>query len=397
MRNQQDDLEISFDEGKLEIAKDLSKLFGGFLDKFGDMFGNFGLSSNNLPEVSGASNQTNNQTTAVDTKNGFTHVSQLLERIAGLIEKITGTSLSKTPNENTIVSSRTNIQANTTTTNNKEPITDLAVGTEEPKFSQLFAGLAEKVGLQLSKVAGGASAVGATGVSNQISDVAGMAMNAGRAAAGDPTAIVGLATTAIKKVQESIAAFVENASKVFEYGGKAMSSSKFEDIGVNLSKTGESFYKMLGPVGKVGEAFFVVTRKIFETIGAFRRWTDQLLETGFQFAEFSSSMANVQAQHDVRKALLSQERGERLAPATSYLQKNSFEFDQDIAWFEDIWTNFTTVLAGDLKLIYKEVKKLVDKQDTPAMDPNNVTLNEWIKGIADEQWDQAYGRPMRHK
>jgi hypothetical protein len=100
----------------------------------------------------------------------------------------------------------------------------------------------------------------------------------------------------------------------------------------------------IGSVAGIGAAMGIpgagIAAGLVEATNKLREWTNSLHNSNMQFAEFSSSMAQVQAQHEVRAIQLSQQTGEARAGSAKSLSEEIDKLNQNLAPMENAWANF---------------------------------------------------------
>ncbi len=256
---------------------------------------------------------------------------------------------------------------------------------------------AQKPFAKASKTLGDASAkakaMGADETGDKIGEMADIAQLGGRAAAGDPTAIAQLAKKAIEKVKEKIAQAKQVGVEMFD----AAQSEKAGDVGAHGGRAVKSLGKFAG--SKTLEIMGDFTEQIFKGVETLRDWNQSLHNANMQFAEFSASMAAVQAQQEVRDIELSRERGDRRAAGATTLAESKHELETAFAPMEDLWADikswFLTWFNSKLARTVEDFNKYLDLFSFgggPSDDSGNLgALKDIEKG-----WADKYARPPRH-
>jgi hypothetical protein len=125
-----------------------------------------------------------------------------------------------------------------------------------------------------------------------------------------------------------------------------------------------------------------------------KSWGDQLHQANIQFAEFSGSMAVVQAESAFRQAQLSQERGERRAPAAKELAQANDRFSRALAPLEDAvnnsWSKIVGWLENRLSPVIEWVNRRLGLDDKEEI--GSVAPSEFLYALAKENIkDSEYG------
>lgn len=157
-----------------------------------------------------------------------------------------------------------------------------------------------------------------------------------------------------------------------------------------------------GPVGQVGMIFAKLAEKSIAVIDYMQKYSEELHKANMQFAEFSGSMAAVQAQQDVRDMQLSQERGERRSEAAGYLAEGKSELASATAPWGDMMSNIQSYVGGGidrllarlltpLNFIAEKVGIISTKDDGEGGD--QTFLESYFK----DEYQKRYGRPIRFR
>jgi hypothetical protein len=202
--------------------------------------------------------------------------------------------------------------------------------------------------------AGGAAAKGAGAAEGALGGI-----EAAGAAAAPETMGLSLAIPAIiesvKMGFEHISAIAGHIKDVGASGFNAFKSERAEDIGGNLLEGGKSTVKgvaraaggpFLGGLAETGaemgmaiNPFIQMAEVGFKAIGFLRDFSDHLTKANLQFAQFSGSMAMVQASFEVQKIFLDMARGERRAASAMGLVNAQMGTERMLAPLEDQWAN----------------------------------------------------------
>lgn len=223
------------------------------------------------------------------------------------------------------------------------------------------AGIAQQFGMgHVNRHGSMASALNAGNVAGTLGHMGNIAQQIPRAMAGDPTAIIQLAKEGAELVKQNIAAIGGHIKGMGKSADKFVMSDRFEDMGGAAIEGGEHAAKAAlrtvgGPVlGPIMEKMFdlnpalMFSKALMGTIGTIRRWGDHLHQANMQFAQFSASMAAVQARQMVRDITLSRERGERRAPSAENLASARHSLNERLSVFEDAGAILKNEVVGSL-------------------------------------------------
>lgn len=176
--------------------------------------------------------------------------------------------------------------------------------------------------------------------------------------------------------------------------------------GIGSERAGHIAGGIFGGMGKIGDAFGTGTpldamnpvsapikfiAAIGEGVEKLRDWNDKLHEANMKFAEFSASMARVQAEQQMRDIQLSQERGERRAESAQRLAEARHRLNRNLAPIEDAFANLKNNLTADLLgPLNRLIERLLGESGEVG---EGFTLNETMGGIASMGWMASYGLP----
>jgi hypothetical protein len=142
-----------------------------------------------------------------------------------------------------------------------------------------------------------------------------------------------------------------------------------------------------GPLGGFAKA-------VGESVEKLRRWNDQLVDSHFRFSEFSGAMAQVQAESEARNARLSQERGDRRAPAARRLTEERDRFERNMAPIEDaisgIWSDAETFFTALANTVIESLTGRNDPQQTTG-----INMAQFIASSSQSHDQEMFGRPSR--
>jgi hypothetical protein len=201
---------------------------------------------------------------------------------------------------------------------------------------------------------GGAESKTGQSIGSKVSEVADTAQLAGRAAAGDPTAMIGLADKAAKQVENQIAA----AGKVGTSLAGTLSKEGPGDVAGGVFEAGEHAGEMMG--GATGEAVTKVSafgKMVAESVDNLRRFDREIITASFRFGEFSAAMAAVEGQQEVRDIDIGMRKGDAQADSTAKLAEAMSELNETVLPFENQFANFKNeVLTNVTKLATEFIK-----------------------------------------
>jgi hypothetical protein len=158
-----------------------------------------------------------------------------------------------------------------------------------------------------------------------------------------------------------------------------------------------------GPVGGLIEKFSKLGKIMAESLDKLRDWTRNLHESNMRFAEFSASMALVQAQTDIRRIELERERGERRAATAGRVSESMMNLEREVTPWEDAWANIKGELTawgidklarilGEMNDVAREIpliKALLGDKDK-EIDIHNT----WVNSVSDDYLNNL-NRPRR--
>lgn len=178
----------------------------------------------------------------------------------------------------------------------------------------------------------------------------------------------------IALIAESIKLLIDNFKHIGEdlkgmgrEASHAFQSDKIEDVGehtINSAKHGVSAYlrSIGGPIlGSLAAHTFENNPLIqiqeagFKMLGFLRQFTDHLIKANLQFSEFSGAMAAVSAQVEIQDMFLSMQKGEARAGATSNLAAAQFRTEQNLAPFENAWSNIRSDVMTSFNDLFNDV------------------------------------------
>lgn len=226
---------------------------------------------------------------------------------------------------------------------------------------------------------GGAESKTGQSAGSKVSEAADIAQLAGRAAAGDPTAMIGLADKAVKQVEEKIAA----AGKIGSSLAGTLSKEGPGDVAGGVFEAGEHVGEMIG--GPIGEAVTQVSafhKMVAESVDNLRRFDREIITASFRFGEFSAAMAAVEGQQEVRDIDIGMRKGDAQADSTAKLAEAMSELNETVLPFENQFANFRNeVLTTVTKLATEFIKA------TKILEVMKILLEILSKTKADEDDD----------
>lgn len=260
---------------------------------------------------------------------------------------------------------------------------DPGVGGLQGLWNKMAEGIGSKG--ELSSLFGGSGKLGSAAKDAQL---------AMRGAAGDPIALLELAK---KKAEERF----EDFKGGFNQLGKALSSDRAEQTASGLMGAGAKFSdaafgrdNAIGYMFKFGQA-------IADSIEKIRDWSNQLHESNMQFAEFSESMAQVQAQSDFEQFQIKRQKGEERAESAGKLAESKNRLDRELAPIENEWAKFKNTVGAGLNNLLSDmvggIKSVIDPFGV-GINKEDITkhgsiANNWFAEEAGKAWSQRHGAP----
>lgn len=172
---------------------------------------------------------------------------------------------------------------------------------------------------------------------------------------------------------------------------------------------------IMGGLGKLASAIPIIGKPIeamgklgevtFGAVGKLQDWTKSLHDANMQFAEFSGSMAAVQAAQEARDIQLSHERGERRAKSAEYLAEGKSNLSENLAPIKDLVGNVTNYIGGALSNLgaviispITAISKLLQGEFTKkGTDSEPVSAADWMQQLGEGMWEDYYGKPDKNK
>jgi hypothetical protein len=199
--------------------------------------------------------------------------------------------------------------------------------------------------------------------------------------------------------------------------GQGASQVKDAAMSVPFSPGAESEQvgDIMGGLGKLASAIPVIGKPIeamgklgevtFNAVGKLQHWTESLHSANMQFAEFSGSMAAVQAAQEARDIQLSHERGERRAKSAEYLAEGKSNLSENLAPIKDLVGNVTNYIGGALSNLgaviispITAISKLLQGEFTKkGTDSEPVSAADWMQQLGEGMWEDYYGKPEKNK
>ena len=153
----------------------------------------------------------------------------------------------------------------------------------------------------------------------------------------------------------------------------------------------------LDTIGKFGE-------KLTGAIDKLHDWTDALHQSNMQFAEYSHSMAQVQAEALQREVELNRSKGEARAGSARVLEEGRSSLDTNTSEIGNLAADLKNYIGGYMDVIVgeclkpineacKDIRRWLGKKDE---DDKAVDTAEWMSEYG-EKYYKEYGRPGRMK
>lgn len=126
--------------------------------------------------------------------------------------------------------------------------------------------------------------------------------------------------------------------------GALTEGSPFAAAGGALSGAGQ-IVGMMGPWGKAAQVGLEFTAALISSVDKLKEWGRSLHDGNMQFAQFSASMAEVQANQQFRDIQLSASKGEARADTAGRLAEAMSHLERQTAPIENMWSNFKNQFA----------------------------------------------------
>lgn len=120
--------------------------------------------------------------------------------------------------------------------------------------------------------------------------------------------------------------------------------SPFAAAGEGLKGAGQ-IVGMMGPWGKAAQVGLEFTAALISSVDKLKEWGRSLHDGNVQFAQFSASMAEVQANQQLRDIQLSASKGEARAGSAERLAEAMSNLERQTAPIENMWANFKNQFA----------------------------------------------------
>lgn len=196
---------------------------------------------------------------------------------------------------------------------------------------------------------------------------------------------------------------VERMAKAPAVIGEAAASATFAEKPTDFLHSGgraiQGFGDLVSGIPVVGDAISGVGKFVSAVGGAvdqLNKWSDGLHNTNMGFAEFSAGMAQVQAESQVRKIVLDQQRGDARAEAARRLSEARDRRERAQGELMDAFHNKVsapamTVVETYLGDIFDWLKTKFGAPDAPKQFGG---LAGWADDITDTLFSQEYGAPL---
>lgn len=116
--------------------------------------------------------------------------------------------------------------------------------------------------------------------------------------------------------------------------------------GIGAAVGGPAGAAIGGIVGEAAGALPKFVASIVESVDKLREWSKELHSANMQFADFSASMARVQAETEVQEFYIKRQQGENRAGSAQYQARGMLQLEQTMAPLEDLWANIQNYMAG---------------------------------------------------
>jgi len=194
---------------------------------------------------------------------------------------------------------------------------------------------------------------------------------------------------------------------------KALSGGGQANVGGGFSEKMESAKARLGAVpyqsatGAMGSvagaaadlgvpgAKFAQT--MLESVDKLRAWNNHLHESNMHFAEFSSSMALVQAESEARAFQLNREQGEARAESAKELAESKDRLNRQLGPIEDFWANLKNKVGAGLSDMLSGALEQIGLEGKEEMKLKGSTVDSslWATDLDKLQNESTKRRPKR--
>lgn len=180
-------------------------------------------------------------------------------------------------------------------------------------------------------------------------------------------------------------------------------------IGGVQHATGLSQHVAIGGFAAIGStvgAFATLTSTVIGAAAKLSEWGEGLHNANMKFAEFSASMAHVQAQQEMRDILLSKKRGDRRSASAQDLAEAKSRYAEQTSVWSDAWSslsnrveetllNVGTKILAPFEPLIKAANKYFNGEDKIDNIDMGKAFGDHAKQIWEDEWQ--YGRPDRWK
>lgn len=186
-------------------------------------------------------------------------------------------------------------------------------------------------------------------------------------------------------------------------GNTISQRSPFAAAGGALSGAGDKLMMTGNPYAVAAGAVLKFTGELVGSVDKLHKWGAELEAGNFQFAEFSASMAQVQANRQIQQYGLAMEHGEARADSAGKLSDAMTKLEQNTAPLEDLWANFQNGFGAEIidKVadavagINQIVEYFWGPLGKKAGDEEAITMNDLLLQIERDEKEAQNGRPKR--
>ncbi len=218
----------------------------------------------------------------------------------------------------------------------------------------------------------------------------------------DPTKAAAAATALVTKM---VLEGIQQLGKAAGHVGAMATTQRFGEIGAHGFGAAESTLKAWVPVPILNDmlaAPLTFGRKLFEAVEALRKFSDQLQQANFKFAEFSAAMALAQVNQEIRDIHLSRERGDRRSKSADYLSRGRHALESEVSHYEDMWAKIQNYVVGwtdgtlakalaGVRGIWQSERERRREEEVAA----GGEMYDWLEGAGGARWTETYGRSRR--
>lgn len=153
-----------------------------------------------------------------------------------------------------------------------------------------------------------------------------------------------------------------------------------------------------------GGAMLRLPGVLVESIDKLREWNNSLHSANMQFADFSASMAGVEAEQQTRDMQLKRQQGDNRASSARDLAEAKSRLDRQLAPVEDAWAKLQNVVSSWATTAVSNAIKIgsfgmLDGSGggtgSGGVIGNDFHANEWMMALGEDERETRERRPER--